>query len=114
MRLDAEKVILAVRNVEKGEAAKRSIEETTNRKNVVEVWQLDLASYESVKQFAKKANGLRRLDAIVENAGIATRNFRVSEDNESTITTVRKNVRRTLQWLIIYQRTSSVHSSLPS
>ncbi|KAL8785909.1 MAG: hypothetical protein Q9195_008430 [Heterodermia aff. obscurata] len=86
-RLDAEKVILAVRNVEKGEAAKKSIEETTNRKNVVEVWQLDLASYESVKQFAKKANQLRRLDAIVENAGIATLTFRTSEDNESTITT---------------------------
>lgn len=113
-RLDAEKVILAVRNLEKGEAAKRSIEETTNRKNVVEVWQLDLASYESVKQFAKKANELRRLDAVVENAGIATGTFRVSEDNESTITTVRKDLRRTLQWLIIHQRTSSVHSYLPS
>lgn len=87
-RLDAEKVILGVRNVEKGEAAKKSIEETTNRKGVVEVWQLDLSSYESVKQFAKKAEGLKRLDAIVENAGIATHTFRVSEDNESTITTV--------------------------
>ena len=92
-RLDAEKVILAVRNLEKGEAAKRSIEETTDRKNVVEVWQLDLASYESVKQFAKKANQLKRLDAIVENAGIATPNFKFSEDNESTITTVREELR---------------------
>ena len=85
-----------MRNLEKGEAAKRSIEETTNRKNVVEVWQLDLASYESVKQFAKKANELRRLDAVVENAGIATETFRVFEDNESTITTVGKDLRRTL------------------
>ena len=92
-RLDAEKVILAVRNLEKGEAAKRSIEETTSRKNVVEVWQLDLASYESVKQFAKKANELRRLDAVVENAGIATSNFTIFEDNESTITTVREELR---------------------
>ena len=92
-RLDAEKVILAVRNLEKGEAAKRSIEETTDRKNVVEVWQLDLASYESVKQFAKKANQLKRLDAIVENAGIATPDFKISEDNESTITTVREELR---------------------
>ena len=92
-RLDAEKVILAVRNLEKGEAAKVSIEETTNRKNVVEVWQLDLASYESVKQFAKKASGLKRLDAVVENAGIATDKFTVSEDNESTITTVREAIR---------------------
>ena len=88
-RLDAEKVILGVRNLEKGEAAKRSIEESTSRKGVVEVWQLDLSSYESVKQFVKKAEGLKRLDAVIENAGIATDVFTVSEDNESTITTVR-------------------------
>ena len=86
-RLNAEKVILAVRNLEKGEAAKRSIEDTTGRKGIPEVWQLDLSSYESVKEFARKAEGLKRLDAIVENAGIATNKYAVSEDNESTITT---------------------------
>ena len=86
-RLNADKVILGVRNLEKGEAAKKSIEETTNRLGIVEVWQLDLASYESTKQFVKRAEGLRRLDAVVENAGIATRRYQVAEDNESTITT---------------------------
>ncbi|KAI4128640.1 MAG: hypothetical protein LQ347_004096 [Umbilicaria vellea] len=86
-RLHAAKVILAVRSLEKGEAAKKSIEESTQRTGVVEVWHLDLSSYESVKQFVKKAEGLNRLDAIVENAGIATRTYRVFEDNESTITT---------------------------
>ena len=87
-RLNAEKVILAVRSLDKGEAAKKSIEETTGRKGVVEVWQLDLSSYESVKQFIKRAEGLKRLDAIVENAGIATETYRLTEGNESTITTV--------------------------
>lgn len=86
-RLNAEKVILAVRNLEKGEAAKRSIEETTGRKGVPEVWQLDLSSYESVKEFVRKTDGLKRLDAVVENAGIATDKYTVFEDNESTITT---------------------------
>lgn len=86
-RLNAEKVILAVRNLEKGEAAKESIEATTNRTGVIEVWQLDLSSYESVKQFVRKAEGLKRLDVVVENAGIATPKFQVAEDNESTITT---------------------------
>lgn len=85
-RQNAEKVILAVRSLEKGEAAKRSIEETTGRKGAVEVWQLDLSSYESVKQFVRRAEGLKRLDAVVENAGIATRKYVVAEDNESTIT----------------------------
>lgn len=36
--LGAEKVILAVRDVEKGKDAKRSIEKSTGRENAVEVW----------------------------------------------------------------------------
>ena len=86
-RLNAEKVILGVRNVEKGETAKKSIEETEKRQGVVEVWQLDLSSYESTKQFARRAEGLKRLDTLLENAGIATSIYSVTEDNESTITT---------------------------
>jgi retinol dehydrogenase 12 len=86
-RLNAAKVILAVRNVEKGNAAKKSIEESTGRKDhVVEVWSLDLSNYDSVKAFAKKASELPRLDVLVENAGIATDKYETFEDNESTIT----------------------------
>lgn len=86
-RLNAEKVILAVRTVSKGEAAKKSIEESTGKKGIVEVWSLDLASYASVEAFAARLNGLKRLDALVENAGISTSDFQLAEDNESTITT---------------------------
>ena len=85
-RLDAAKVILAVRSLSKGEAAKKSIEESTKSKGVVEVWHLDLGSYASVKEFAKKAEGLDRLDALVENAGIAPHKYSTFEDNEATIT----------------------------
>ncbi|KAI4265513.1 MAG: hypothetical protein L6R38_009365, partial [Xanthoria sp. 2 TBL-2021] len=87
VRLGAAKVILAVRSLEKGEAAKNSLDRSENRPGVVEVWHLDLSSYDSVKQFAKRANHLPRLDVLLENAGIATGQFRISEDNESTITT---------------------------
>ena len=86
VRLNAEKVILAVRNLEKGEAAKTSIEASEKRKGVVEVWHLDLSSYTSVKQFATKAQGLKRLDVLMENAGIVTYKWSMAEDNESTIT----------------------------
>ncbi|KAL8753051.1 MAG: hypothetical protein Q9199_005317 [Rusavskia elegans] len=87
LRLGAARVILAVRSLEKGEAAKRSLDESEKRLGVVEVWHLDLSSYDSVKQFAKRANDLPRLDVLLENAGIATGQFRITEDNESTITT---------------------------
>lgn len=86
-RLGAEKVILGVRNTEKGETAKKDIETSTKRTGVVEVWQLDLLSYESVEDFASRVAHLPRLDAIVENAGIATGNYKFVAGNEATITT---------------------------
>lgn len=84
VRLNAEKVIIACRSVDKGEAAKKDIEATTGRSGVIEVWQLDLSSYQSVKQFAARAKSLRRLDSIVENAGISTADYKFTEGNEST------------------------------
>lgn len=85
-RLNAAKVILAVRNTSAGADAKASIEKTTKRTGVVEVWQLDLGNYASVKAFAEKANSLERVDVLLENAGIATGKFKIAEGNESTIT----------------------------
>jgi retinol dehydrogenase-12 len=85
-RLNAEKVILACRTVSKGEAAKASIEESTGRKGAVEVWQLDLGSYDSVQAFAKRALELPRLDVVLENAGVAIPHYSRAEDNEATIT----------------------------
>lgn len=88
VRLDAQKVILAVRSLEKGEAAKESILKSEKKTaDVIEVWKLDLSSYQSCKDFAKRAKGLERLDVLVENAGIVTEEWKITEDNESTITT---------------------------
>lgn len=88
VRLDAKKVILAVRTPEKGEAAKESILKSEKKTaDVVEVWRLDLSSYQSSKDFAKRVQGLERLDVLVENAGIVTEDWKITEDNESTITT---------------------------
>lgn len=81
VRLDAKKVILAVRNMESGYDAKTSIEETTNRMDVVEVWHLDYLSLDCVKAFCSKVSKeLSRLDIVALNAGIATASWRVSQD----------------------------------
>jgi NAD(P)-dependent dehydrogenase (short-subunit alcohol dehydrogenase family) len=85
-RLNAARVILAVRNLPAGKKAKHSIEASTNRPGICEVWQLDLASYDSVKHFAVRASELPRLDVVVENAAIATSNFSLTEGHERTIT----------------------------
>src|SRR4051812_6163623 len=65
VRSSALRVILGVRNTSAGKAAKADIERTTGRKGVVEVWHLDLASSESVKTFASKAEkDLDRIDGV--------------------------------------------------
>lgn len=85
VRLDAEVVILAVRSLEKGEAAKASIEASTKRKNVVQVWQLEMDKYDSIKSFASRCNSLERIDVVVENAGILRNTYEESEGTEITI-----------------------------
>ncbi|KAI1312054.1 putative short-chain dehydrogenase/reductase family protein [Xylaria venustula] len=74
-RLDASKVILAVRDPNKGAAAKTSILASS-----------DLASSISVRSFAARANNLERLDIVVQNAGVLTHDFERVETNERTIT----------------------------
>jgi NAD(P)-dependent dehydrogenase (short-subunit alcohol dehydrogenase family) len=81
------RVILAVRNTTSGEEAKADIERTTGRKGVAEVWHLDLASFVSVKDFAKKAEKeLDRVDGLIENAGIMLDKWTVAEGMETTMT----------------------------
>ncbi|KAI9931404.1 hypothetical protein ASPWEDRAFT_105343 [Aspergillus wentii DTO 134E9] len=84
-RLNAAKVILAVRNTAAGEEAKQSIEASTGR-SVCEVWHVDLSSYTSVVDFAQRASKLPRLDAVIANAAVAPATFKKAEGHEQTIT----------------------------
>ncbi|KAK4228726.1 hypothetical protein QBC38DRAFT_474165 [Podospora fimiseda] len=85
VRLNAARVIIACRSTESGEEAKASIINNSN----IEVWPLDLCSFESVKAFCKKASkDLDRLDVLLLNAGVAMGdNLEFAEGYETTITT---------------------------
>ncbi|KAK7191743.1 hypothetical protein DPSP01_008024 [Paraphaeosphaeria sporulosa] len=86
-RNNASTVILAVRSLEKGEAAKKDIEASVGKKGVIKVWQLDMSSYQSVLEFAARASKeLQRLDIAILNAGVAKGTWEVFEKDESTIT----------------------------
>lgn len=86
-RLGAAKIILAVRNTKAGEDAKTDIETSTGcDAKVLEVWNLDLASYDSCKAFAERAEKLNRIDVLLENAALATRERSLAESHERTIT----------------------------
>ncbi|KAF7514075.1 hypothetical protein GJ744_004400 [Endocarpon pusillum] len=60
---------MAVRSTAKGEYAKADIESSTGKRGVIDVHELDLASYASVKRFAENMKELPRIDAVVQNAG---------------------------------------------
>lgn len=87
IRLNAANVIMAVRTVSKGEAAADSIFHSSHaERSRIEVWPLDLTSYDSVKAFGERVQRLERLDAVVSNAGIMTHKWETAEGNESHIT----------------------------
>ena len=76
--LGADKMILAARSKRSGEAAKKAIELKTGRNNQVEVWQLDMDSYESIKTFANRVAALDNLDVAILNAGVFMVDYRTS------------------------------------
>ena len=84
--LGVSKLILAVRNTKAGEEAKQDIESSTKcGSDVIEVWPLDLLSYESCRAFADRASKLRRLDVLLENAGLAGPKFIIANGHERMV-----------------------------
>jgi len=70
-------LILAVRSTEKGEAAasKLCLQYPEAK---IEVWELDMCSYNSVQAFAKRVDKeLLRLDIVILNAGVIGLNFTI-------------------------------------
>ncbi|GKT40779.1 short chain dehydrogenase atnD [Colletotrichum spaethianum] len=114
VRLNAAKVILAVRSTDKGEAAKTDIELTTGRRGVLEVWPLDQASFDSVKEFAARADKLPRLDCVVLNASIATVKRVDAEGWESQITVnVLSTFLLSMKLMPVLRRTGKTHNVTP-
>ncbi|KAF8216851.1 hypothetical protein K438DRAFT_1558795 [Mycena galopus ATCC 62051] len=69
-RMNPAHLILAVRDPKKGNAAKDEIVAETGFAGLLEVWELDMADFASVKRFVERVNTLERLDGAVLNAGI--------------------------------------------
>ncbi|PHH88226.1 hypothetical protein CDD83_7802 [Cordyceps sp. RAO-2017] len=80
--LGLSRLILAVRNEDKGRAAAEELaagRDPPLREGAVEVWKLDLDSYDSVVAFADRARALGRLDVAVLNAGLCPAKRLVNE-----------------------------------
>lgn len=86
VRLGASKVILACRNTTKGNETRQEIETALKcNKDILEVWQVNIESADSIKQFVDRANNLPRLDVVINNAGLAAHEFQVVYGTERTL-----------------------------
>ena len=84
-------LILAVRTVKKGEAAASELRKTHPRAKI-EVWELDMCSYQSIRLFAERVSiELTRLDFALLNAGLVKPAFEMVEEtgHEETLQVVR-------------------------
>ncbi|KAI0861797.1 hypothetical protein F4860DRAFT_475092 [Xylaria cubensis] len=71
LELKLSHLIIAVRSLDKGEVAAATMRTKFPKANI-EVWQLDMCSYESVQVFARRAEtSLARIDIVILNAGLA-------------------------------------------
>jgi NAD(P)-dependent dehydrogenase (short-subunit alcohol dehydrogenase family) len=77
LKLKLSHLIIAVRSPRKGEDAKSQLlEEYTQAK--IEVWELEMGSYESIQAFVKRTEQLDRLDAAILNAGLVKADFELN------------------------------------
>lgn len=108
---------MAVPSTRKGQKAKSLLIKTTRCKpSVIEVWPLDLSSYDSVKAFSARATTeLDRIDVLLQNASVSSHDWSIAEDNEQMITV---NVVSTilLAFLLLpkLRETANKHSTRPN
>jgi NAD(P)-dependent dehydrogenase (short-subunit alcohol dehydrogenase family) len=79
------RVVIAARNPRKATAAVKEVQERTRAGERVTTLPIDLASFVSVRGFAKSfADAYDRLDILVNNAGLVLRKRVVTEDGHET------------------------------
>ncbi|OJJ33957.1 hypothetical protein ASPWEDRAFT_41845 [Aspergillus wentii DTO 134E9] len=81
LNLGVDSLIIGSRSLDKGHAAKTELEKRTNRPGVIEVWELEMSSYQSVKNFARRVDrDIKQLDVALLNAGLWNRDYKMSSE----------------------------------
>ncbi|KAI0103373.1 NAD(P)-binding protein [Nemania sp. FL0031] len=77
LSLGLARLILAVRDERKGQQARaRLMSEYQLPDGAIDVWELDMLSYDSIISFTKRTKTLHRLDIAILNAGVFNQKFR--------------------------------------
>lgn len=69
------RLIMAVRSQSRGDEAAEKLRKEFPKTTTIEVWILDMNSYDSVIAFARRCESLPRIDITLLNAAIQMRNF---------------------------------------
>ncbi|EFR03981.1 hypothetical protein MGYG_06984 [Nannizzia gypsea CBS 118893] len=83
INLGVSSLIIGCRNIERGNEAKRVIEQraSSTANSDIQIWPLDMASYQSVVYFAQKINKeVPRVDIALLNAGAMHRKYTLTPD----------------------------------
>lgn len=79
--LGASRLILGVRSLQRGEDARAKIcQQTGYDKGKIQLYELDMSSFDSVKKFAAATSKEERIDIAIMNAGLAAPSFRLSPE----------------------------------
>ncbi|KAK8101792.1 short-chain dehydrogenase [Apiospora kogelbergensis] len=73
--LGLSRLILAVRDTDKGQRAVDDLAKAPHPHSTMEVWKLDMSSYESIGLLVERAKSLDRIDIVVLNAAITRLNW---------------------------------------
>lgn len=87
LNLGVESLIIGSRNLERGQATKSELEKRTTRQDVIQIWELDMSNFQSVKTFASRVQKeIKQLDIALLNAGLWNKEYTSSpEEWEETL-----------------------------
>ncbi|RGP77531.1 short-chain dehydrogenase reductase family [Fusarium longipes] len=80
LSLGLSRLVMGVRNIEKGTEAAKKLQHVSPEAKI-DVWQLDMTSYASIKDFAEKCElELSQVDFIILNAGLSPSKFEIVKE----------------------------------
>ncbi|KAE8349957.1 hypothetical protein BDV28DRAFT_160043 [Aspergillus coremiiformis] len=79
--LGVKSLVIGSRSLERGHATKIELEKRTTRQGVIQIWELDMNCFQSVKTFAHRVRReITQLDIALLNAGLWNKEYRVASE----------------------------------
>lgn len=115
LNLGVDSLIIGSRSLERGNRVKADLEKHTNRPGAIQIWELEMNSFQSVQSFASRINGeVEKLDVALLNAGVWNRNYTTSPERWEETLQVNTLSTSLLALLLLPKLKNSAVGSTPS